>query len=145
MLLTLDSSVVVASLVEGEKCHLQCKALMEKLANFEFVAIMPYSVFVEVVAAIRRRTDSEELAERVGKDLKSMDSIFFLEILQFRAEEAADLAMKTGLRGMDAIVAQIAKESNSILITLDGEMAVKSECHVKTNTIENILEELSGK
>lgn len=130
-------------MVEKEERHEECKVILEKLANFRFIAIMPYSVLVEVVAAIRRRTGSEELAETVGKDLKGMAPVYFMELLEFRADEAAELARKTGLRGMDAIVVQTAKESNAVLVTLDDEITEKSEGHAKTDTIENILKELS--
>lgn len=42
------------------------------------------------------------------------------------AVEAADLAAKTGVRGMDALLIQVAKEFGTELISFDEEMMLKS-------------------
>src|SRR3990172_7863027 len=118
MLLTLDSSVIIASLLEKEQHHTICKKLMEQISNTEHAAVMPYTVLVEVVAAIKRRTFSEKLAERIGEDLQNIGTIYFLNLSKYRANEAAQIANKTNLKGMDAIVVQIAKEYGAILVTL---------------------------
>ena len=44
----------------------------------------------------------------------------------FAAAKACRVATKTGLRGMDAIVVQIAKEYKAELITFDKEMLQKA-------------------
>ena len=60
--LTIDSSVIIASLLENEVRHGEAMRIWDAVISGQDVAIMPYSVFVEVVAAVRRRTGSEELA-----------------------------------------------------------------------------------
>lgn len=137
MLLTVDSSVIIASLLEKEEKHQECKRLMNKISNAEHTTVAPYSVFVEVVAAIKRRTKSSELAERIGNDLQLMETIHFLELTGLRVNEAANIAKKTGLRGMDAIVVQVAKETNTALVTLDDEMARKSKNLVRVLSVED--------
>ena len=65
-----------------------------------------------------------------GIRLENIDSITFLDIISSRADDAANIAKETGVRGVDAIVIQIAKEFGSPLISLDMEMietAVASE------------------
>ncbi|MDN3513838.1 MAG: PIN domain-containing protein [Candidatus Brocadia sp.] len=47
------------------------------------------------------------------------------------AVEAAEIAAKTGLRGMDALVVQVAKEYNAELISFDKEMMRKSRVVLK--------------
>jgi len=42
------------------------------------------------------------------------------------ASEAADLAAKTGVRGMDALVLQVAKEFHTELISFDDEMMLNA-------------------
>jgi len=42
------------------------------------------------------------------------------------AAKACRVATKTGLRGMDALVVQVAKEYKSELITFDNEMLQKA-------------------
>jgi len=65
MMLTLDSSVIVAAFRENEKKHKKCLKLLEKVKNGQHTAVEPYTVLVEITAAIKRRTGSEELAETV--------------------------------------------------------------------------------
>ena len=64
--LTIDSSVIIASLLENESRHGEAMRIWDAVIAGRDVAIMPYSVFVEVVAAIRRRTGSEELANEIN-------------------------------------------------------------------------------
>ncbi|WP_278007866.1 PIN domain-containing protein [Dictyoglomus turgidum] len=97
------------------------------------------TVLVEVTAAIRRRTGSKELAEKVRFYLGDIDSIHFLELESYRAEEASKVAEELSVRGMDAIVIQIAREFGSVLLTLDNEMAEKSKNFVYVGKIEEIL------
>jgi predicted nucleic acid-binding protein len=86
---------------------------------------MPYSVFVEVVAAIRRRTGSEKLAREVKLKLLNIETISFLVLDDHSAKEAAEIAIRLGMRGMDAIVIQVAKEFNTDLVSFDEEMMSK--------------------
>ena len=138
MLLAVDSSVIIASLVEKEEFHEQCKKLMKKVSDADYAVVAPYTVLVEIVAAIKRRTGSGELAERIGNDLLRMETVYFFELSEFRAKEAAEIARKTGMRGMDSIVVQVAKENNAGLITLDKDMAEKAKTIVKIVEVKKI-------
>lgn len=136
--LTLDSSIIVAALRKEEEKHEECKELLERIVKGEFIALEPYTVLVELVAAIRRRTGSEELSDRVKRDIENIDTIYFLELTKQRVDKAAKIAYKSGIRGMDAIVVQIAEENKSILLSLDIEMLDKiksSDIKVKIGDI----------
>jgi len=137
--ITLDSSVIVAALREQEEKYEACKKLLERVKNGEFAALEPYTVLVEVVAAIKRRTKSESLAERVKNDLENIDTIKFLDLISSRANSAAEIAKETGVRGMDAIVIQISKEFNAPLVSLDEEMAKRAELVVKIVNIDDVV------
>jgi len=121
--LTLDSSVIVASLRKQEGKHVLCKRLLERVKNGEFVALEPYTVMVEVVAAIKRRTGSESLAEMVKSGLEDMSSIIFMDLISIRADD----------------VAKIAKEFDSPLVSLDMEMIERSKSVVTTVNIEDVV------
>ncbi len=138
MLLTIDSSVIIAALRDQESKHKEALNLFEKIVNGDHAAIMPYTVLTEIVSAIRRRTGSKELAARVEYDLESVNNIYFLEIVKSRIKEANKIAMEYGLKGMDAIVVQVAKENNAALITLDGQMARLAARTVKIVPIERL-------
>ncbi|MCX9080733.1 MAG: type II toxin-antitoxin system VapC family toxin [Candidatus Methanoperedens sp.] len=136
--ITIDSSVIVASLLDREKKHNECRNLLEKVKNGEYIAIEPYIVLVEIVAAIKRRTGSSYLAERVKEDLCDINSIVFLDIISTRAHQAADIAQEIGVRGMDAIVIQTAREFNAPLVSLDREMLERSKSIIETRDVEEL-------
>ena len=75
----------------------------------------------------RRRGDQRPKGEEMV--------INFLDLDLVRADEAANIAKEIGVRGMDAIVVQIAKEFGSILISLDGEMVKRAKSVV---TVKNV-------
>jgi len=102
--LTIDSSVIIASLLENESRHGEAMRIWDAVIAGGDLAIMPYSVFVEVVAAIRRRTGSEELANEVKEELLKIENVSFVILDQRAAEDAADIAIQNGVRGMDALV-----------------------------------------
>mgnify|MGYP001279696355 CR=1 FL=1 len=129
--LTIDSSVIIASLLENESRHAEASLIWESVLSGRDVAIMPYSVFVEVVAAIRRRTGSEELAHDVKAELLRIENVSFVNLDQKAAEVAADLAISTSVRGMDALVIQVAQEFETELISFDDEMMKKFQSILK--------------
>lgn len=99
-----------------EEKHAHCQTLLEHVKNAQHIAIQPYIVLVEVVSAIKRRTDSQNLALQVKESLLSIDTINFVELESKRADLAAEIAAQTGLRGMDAIIVQIAQEFDTYTI-----------------------------
>ena len=124
--LTIDSSVIIASLLKKEPRHKEALEIWNAVLSGRNVAVMPYSVLVEVVAAIKRRTGSESLAMQVKQELLNIEAISFVILDDKSAVEAADLAAKTGVRGMDALLIQVTKEFGTKLISFDEEMMLKS-------------------
>ena len=138
MFLTLDSSIIVAALRKQEEWHKQCRSLLEKVKDAQYIAIQPYTVLVEVVAAVERRTGSQHLARRVKELLQSIDALNFVELEAVRANAASDIASRTGLRGMDAIVVQVAVEFAASLVTLDSEMLEKTKSVVNARSPDEL-------
>nr|WP_321498099.1 type II toxin-antitoxin system VapC family toxin [uncultured Methanolobus sp.] len=127
MHLCIDSSVIVAALRRQEKNHSSALELLRKIKDQEHVAIEPYTVLVEITAAIRRRTGSKELATRVKNDLIALGSFRFVDLDTVSSSSAAEIAADIGVRGMDAIVIQVAKEFGIPLVTLDVEIIEKAK------------------
>lgn len=127
MNLTLDSSIIIAALRKQEAMHKECKALLRQVKEGRHKILESMIVPVEVTTAIRRRTGSEKLARQVRENLLQLNSFFLLELTEPRMNHAARIAEKVPLKGMDAIIAQIAEERNSILVALDEEFAKKVE------------------
>ena len=124
---TVDSSVIISSMLSQEARHVEACDLWNNVLVGKWFAVVPYSILVEVVAAIRRRTGSEDLARQTKKELLSIQSLSFVVLDDASAKKAADLAAKTGLRGMDALVVQVAKEYKSELLSFDKEMLEKAK------------------
>jgi predicted nucleic acid-binding protein len=61
----------------------------------------------------------------VKKELLNIEAISFVILDDKSAVEAADLAAKTGVRGMDALLIQVVKEFGTELISFDEEMMSK--------------------
>lgn len=125
-IVTVDSSVIISSLLPEEKRHEEARQIWDKVLSGETPAVMPYSILVEVVASIRRRTGSELLALEVQKTLENIAALSFVMLDSRAAAKACKVATKTGLRGMDALVVQTAKEYKAELITFDHEMLQKA-------------------
>jgi len=96
----------------------------------------PYTVLVEVAAAVKRRTNSQRLAKRVKELLQNIDTLDFVELGTIRADAATDMAINTGLRGMDAIVVQVAAEFGATLVSLDEEMIEKARAIINVRSVE---------
>ena len=124
--ITLDSSVIVSSLFEKRPRHKEAFEIWTTVVSGKYFAIMPYSVFVEVVAAVRRRTGSEKLAHEVKLKLLNIETISFVALDDKSAIQAADLAAKIGVRGMDALVIQVSREFDTELASFDEEMMAKA-------------------
>jgi predicted nucleic acid-binding protein len=125
-IITVDSSVIISSLLPVEKRHDEACAIWNRVLSGEIPAVMPYSVLVEVVAAVRRRTGSEVLAIETLRMLEGLSNVSFVMLDRRSAVKACRIAAKTSLRGMDALVVQVAREYHAELITFDLEMLQKS-------------------
>ena len=126
MLLTVDSSMFVASLGPGEPHHVQSSRLVALIEAEVHQVVLPLTVLVEVVGSLRRRTGSELLARRAERNLRGFAGVRFEPLSEARAMAAVRIAATIGLRGMDAIVVQVAQEFGATLVTLDAEMAERA-------------------
>lgn len=126
MKFVIDSNIFVSSFDVKDMFHSECYPILERILGFEMEALCPTLVLVETTCAIRRRTNSEEIARKIYKDLALLPSINWLDITLEVAERACMLGVKIGLRGGDAIVLQVAEQYDIPLLTKDKEMKEKS-------------------
>jgi len=133
---TLDSSVLVSAFVKGDEFRAKARRIIEKVFSGEFRVVTSAIVFVEVCGSISRRVGADK-ALLVKDQLVKWDNMNFIgwsELTGKRMGEAAELAVKLKLRGMNAIVVQVAREKKRSLITFDEEMAEKAKAAVEVFT-----------
>ncbi len=126
MKFVVDSNVFVSSLDPNDLFHAECQPLFEKMLSFEIEALCPTLVLVETVCVLRRRTGSEDIARDIYKNLSALPSINWLDITVAVAERACMLGAKTGLKGGDAIVLQVAEQYGVPVVTKDKEIKSKA-------------------
>lgn len=114
-----DASVVVALNHAADKFHHRCTEWFREALTRGVDLLAPELLVVEVAAAIRRLTDDEELGAESIRGLSDWLQLFPLD--RRRAEAAAAIAARTGVRGADAVYLGLARELREPLVTLDRQ------------------------
>lgn len=139
MKLVIDSSIFVAAFREQEQFSREAFRILENVEKGIITAYVPVSVIIEVVAAIKRRTGSSELAKRVGEKILSFAEIILIDLNTFRMAHCLSLAIESGLAGMDIIVVGAAQEFDTPLLTLDKELAEKAKRFAEVCDLQEVL------
>lgn len=117
----LDASVLVAALSPREVHHRAARESYD--AHPESRAFLVPSVFrLEVVAALARRGESDELLDIVAA-LVSGPRFHSVDVDSSLLELATRVARTAKLRAYDAVYAALALSSDAALLTLDSEMS----------------------
>jgi len=122
--------------VKGDEFRPVARRIMEKIFSGEYHAVTSAIVPVEVCGSLSRRA-GEGKADAAKNQLdrwEEMGLLTYSELTNKRRKDAEELAVKLRMRGMDAIVVQVAEEKKGVLITFDGEMAEKAKAAVKVRT-----------
>ncbi|MFO7447688.1 MAG: PIN domain-containing protein [Ignavibacteriaceae bacterium] len=123
--LTIDSSVIISSIITSEVTHLKALEIITSVIEKKQPVHFLFSVLVEVSGAIKLRTRSALVANEVRNRLLNIPNIKFYELTAERSEKACLISIELGLRGMDAIIVQLSNELNTKLITFDAEILKK--------------------
>ncbi len=119
-----DSNVFIASLIEDDKFYMVSIDFIEKMNIEELTFHISMIIPIEVSCAIARRIganeakESEEIIHNWIKEKK----IIAYELNEKRMNESQNYGTKYKLKGMDAIIVQLALELNLPLITFDNEI-----------------------
>jgi len=124
--LVVDSNIFISSLDPEDIFHNECYPIFEKMLNFDIEVFCPILILIEVTCVIQRRTKSEKLSTKAYQYLSNLPSLNWLDVTLEVAERASILCSKTGLRGGDAIVMQVAEQYGIPIITKDKEFKEKS-------------------
>lgn len=125
--LVVDSSVFVAAFRKQEPHSEKAFRIVKQLEKGALAALIPVSVVLEVVAAIKRRTRSSTLARQISKKIFAFSTVSFIDLTTFRMTRYLELASSLGLAGMDVIVVGVAQEFDLPLATLDQEIIQRAK------------------
>ena len=138
----LDSSVLVSSLVSSDEHHSEGARLIEDLlSNSEFTVYTSSIVPVEVSASVARRTRDREIAMLVTEQLAKWIKLGRLKIDYLnldRMNSASEIATKYFLKGMDAMIVQVAHERRIPIVTFDKEIANRIAPDIKSASYDEI-------
>ena len=122
--IVVDSNVFIASLIENDKFHNESIDIFEKMSMKELIFHISPIIPIEVSCAIARRIGVKEAKESIEiiQNWIKEKKIYIYELSETRMLEAQNYGTKYKLKGMDAIIVQLALELNNPLITFDNEI-----------------------
>ncbi len=124
-----DSNVFIASLIKNDKFHQNSLSIIERMENGELNFHVSMITPIEICCAIARRVgikeakESQEIIQNWVKEKK----INIHELNKKRMLEAQNRGINFKLKGMDAIIVQLAFELNFPLITFDNEIIERTK------------------
>ena len=119
-----DSNVFIASLIENDKFYEISIEIIEKMNIEELIFHISMIIPIEVSCAIARRIGAEEAIEskEIIHNWIKEKKIVVYELNEKRMSESQNYGTKYKLKGMDAVIVQLALELNFPLITFDNEI-----------------------
>ena len=128
--LVLDSSVLVASLLESEEFYARAQQYVNGLENADYTFHLPMLVVVEVAASISRRSQRNRQAILVAwqqsvDDWERDGKILLYPLDRDRMSRALNIAEQRRLRGADSLIVALAEELDIPLRTFDREILAR--------------------
>ena len=134
MRLTVDASVWVAFHIQVDINHLEAEDFLTKVLALRAKVIVPEIVLVEVAAGVARLTRNEGAGQVAAKKVERFIDLRVRRLDSKFIDKAVLLATRHFLRGADALYVAAARETRSILVTLDTEMRERGANAVTTVT-----------
>lgn len=119
--LTIDASVFVRAASVAEDGFEESERFIRSIGSLNRPIVQPTLTRPEVAGAVRRVSRNESLAAATAESLDTLPGVIFVALDSTLAAEAADIAIRAGLRGADAVYAATARRFDAILVTLDDE------------------------
>lgn len=139
MNVTVDASVFVAQVKEGEPFNAASRECIVRLERPDWQLACPALVLPECAGALARTLDDQALTEALVELLRQFPGMTLVPLTTRLAQSAAALAAEHKLRGADAVYVAVAQQHEAILITLDAEMLERGAAVVDTVTPQDWL------
>ncbi|HLC97630.1 MAG TPA: PIN domain-containing protein [Candidatus Nanoarchaeia archaeon] len=127
MNLVIDSNVLVSLFNDTDSHHRAAIEIMEEVLGGKHQAIVSSLSLPEVCGSLARTVGKQKAEEVNATVLELIEfGVFFLEeVTTKRAQAASHFAIGHTLKGADAIIASLAQEKQSALVTFDKELKKK--------------------
>lgn len=124
-----DSNVFIASLIKNDKFHQKSISIIERMENGELNFHVSMITPIEICCAIARRVGIEEAkeSEEIIQNWVKEKKIKIYELNEKRMLKAQNHGLNFKLKGMDAIIVQLAFELNFPLATFDNEIIERTK------------------
>jgi len=124
-----DSNVFIASLIENDVFYEVSINFIEKMDKEELTFHISMIVPIEVSCAIARRIGAKEAdeSEEIIHNWIKEKKVVVYKLNEKRMSESQNYGTKYKLKGMDAIIVQLAFELNLPLMTFDNEIIERAK------------------
>lgn len=136
---TLDASVFLNAFNPIEQGHPASRALFDRFRRDGTPMVEPTLLLPETAAAVRRGTDAPDLARRFAAELGRAAGLFWVELDEKLAQQAAGIAADHALRGSDAVYAAVALRFGAVLVTLDRQQLERVPSVAETWSPEQLV------
>jgi predicted nucleic acid-binding protein len=121
---TLDANILVGVVDPTEKHHGSCLNVYRALRKHQVDIRLPWTMPVEVVAAMSRKADGHKHISAVRELIHRLNKTWY-RVDEHTSHVAMLCAEKYRLRGMDAIYAAVAQETDAVIVSDDREISRK--------------------
>jgi predicted nucleic acid-binding protein len=142
--ITIDASVLVAAVDRADPARGASERFLLSVLSSGEPIHQPTLTLVEVTAAIARRSSDPAVAIDAGAALLAMPGLALHSLDLERAADAAAIAVRSRVRGADAIYIAVAAQHRTMLVTLDQEMRTRAEGLVMVMTPDEWIEAHDG-
>ena len=123
--IAVDSNVLISAFLEEEKRHDEATKFIEGLRLREYLFHISMLVPVEVCGALLRRTKSLARAYLAKREIEGLTDEGYAKLYPLdkeRMAKAEEIALRDGLKGHDAVIAEVAEELEVALLSFDKEI-----------------------
>ena len=110
---TIDTSVLVRATNLSEAGQQECEEVVTAVGEKNIPVILPTFVIPELAGVLGRRQPAPGSVEAIVNRIRRLPRVTFVPLDEALAEEAAELAVETKMRGADAIYVATARRVRS--------------------------------
>jgi len=142
---TIDTSVLVRATALAEAGQQECEEVVVAVGEKNIPVILPTFVIPELAGVLGRRQPALGSVEAILNRIRGLPRVTFVPLDEALAEEAAELAVETKMRGADAIYVATARRYGARLVTADEEQRSRAPEEVTAVLPTQFLAGLEGR